>query len=141
MSGRALRRQRRKWFAEKPFCHWCGKRLRLVELPNGGAMPEDAATIDHLYSRLHPQRHLSGGRRRVLACSKCKHDRGHEETKIVYLKQQQKQSGNRPLESYGYLERKYRLGILKIKAESNLEGLVAVMGKPVKEKHYEHEVA
>ena len=105
-------------------------------------MPSDAATIDHLYSRLHPRRlTFSGEQRRVLACAKCNNDRSREETKIVYLKQQQKQSGSRPLESFGYLERKRRLEMLKTRVEHSLEGLVAVMGKPIKEKKREYAVA
>jgi hypothetical protein len=129
-------------FAANPHCFWCGKLMRLVELPRGGPMPSDAATIDHLYSRLHPRRLMfSGEPRRVLACSKCNNDRSREETKIIYLKQQQKQSGSLPLESFGYMERKRRLEMLRIKAESSLQGLVAVMGKPVREKKHEYAVA
>ena len=134
-TAKILNKQRKRMFEEHPFCHWCGRPLQLIER-NGGVARGDAATIDHVYSRLHPDRvtPCHNEKRRVLACYKCNNERSREETKITYLKRQQEKSGSRPLESFSYLERKWRLKQLQEKVESGIQGLIRVMGLPIREK-------
>jgi hypothetical protein len=132
---RKLKKQRTKMFAENPHCYWCGKELVLWE-GDSGKMPDNGATIDHLYSRLHPLRlKKTGDLRRVLSCRWCNNERSREETKVLYNDKHRKKSGNKPLSSFGYLERKRRLAILKMRVErSDIGGLIGVMGKPMKTK-------
>ena len=56
------------------LCFWCGRATRLDAEMNA----DDAATVDHVYSRLHPRRqspvrHLPPS---VLACYRCNQERG-----------------------------------------------------------------
>jgi hypothetical protein len=133
-STERFKRQRRKMFEKHPFCYWCGCQLQLIER-SGGKCPANAATIDHIYSRLHPNRTTicHNETRRVLACYKCNNNRSREETKLTYLDRQRENSGNRPLEAYPYLERKWRLQKLREKVEAGTQGLVRVMGLPIRE--------
>lgn len=46
----------------------------------GGKVPDDAATVDHLDSRLNPERGKHKGElRHVMACSKCNQRRARQE--------------------------------------------------------------
>lgn len=67
---------RRRLVRADPHCFWCG---RTVFLNAPHASPA-LATIDHLYSRLHPQRankyREQSGVLHVLACHPCNHQRG-----------------------------------------------------------------
>lgn len=45
----------------------------------------NAATLDHLYSRLHPKRQNNGLTDTVLACRKCNIQRGDYEAKGAYF--------------------------------------------------------
>lgn len=62
-----------------PRCFWCGRK---TELDAAHADPV-LATVDHLYSRLHPQRVGKHSRYEnvlhVLACYQCNHERGTRE--------------------------------------------------------------
>lgn len=79
MSSRRLAQQRRRFWLSDPRCHWCKRRTRLVNLgQHPKSIPHDAATIDHLHSRLDPDRGNGSGRH-VLACWKCNNDRGAQE--------------------------------------------------------------
>lgn len=65
-----------------PFCHWCGEPTELTNCPNG-QIPNKAATIDHLYSKLDPRRWVKrkpGEVKKVLACYDCNQRRSIEET-------------------------------------------------------------
>jgi len=66
---------RKRLFRANPSCFWCGRR---VYLHVKHASPE-LATVDHLYSRLHPERerHHREQRRvlQVLSCYQCNHNR------------------------------------------------------------------
>lgn len=63
-------------FRANPHCFWCGRLVRM-DVPH--ASP-DLATVDHLYSRLHPKRDDSHREQKgvlhVLACYECNHWRG-----------------------------------------------------------------
>jgi hypothetical protein len=58
-------------------CHWCRQPMRYYPGLKGGALPPDAVTIDHRYSKLQPGRKTD--ETAVLACFKCNQERGQEE--------------------------------------------------------------
>jgi hypothetical protein len=68
-------RMRQRLFRADPHCFWCGTLTRLGQV-NGPIQ----ATIDHLYSRLHPERvdryREQKGVLHVLACAACNGERG-----------------------------------------------------------------
>lgn len=70
-----LPRMRERLYRTDPHCFWCGRR---VYLNVAHAKPE-LATVDHLYSRYHPQRlqkyREQDGVLHVLACFKCNGER------------------------------------------------------------------
>lgn len=48
-----------------------------------GGFPDNMATVDHLYTRYHPERQskpVDGDRRLVLACNRCNRERDMAET-------------------------------------------------------------
>lgn len=77
MTDECLGPERQSLWLKNPYCHWCGKRTRLVFLKRGQTMPDDGATVDHVFNRLDPTR-LSN-QSTVLACHKCNQDRGRED--------------------------------------------------------------
>lgn len=67
---------------KNPHCHWCGELTELTNCPNG-QVPPNAATIDHLYSKLDLRRWVKrkpGEVKKVLACYACNQRRSIEET-------------------------------------------------------------
>ncbi len=79
-----FRKQRERWFKQHPYCYYCGRQLVLF---NGCKnIPDNAATIDHLRPRGHPQRTEPNRfrlHRRVLACRVCNLKRDQEFTSGV----------------------------------------------------------
>lgn len=78
--------RRRILFERDPHCHWCGCLTVLLAYPNSAARswPKNAATVDHLDSRLSPRRNYAGGEERtVLACRECNHRRGAAEEQAL----------------------------------------------------------
>lgn len=82
---RKLSRREKLWNRD-PHCFWCGRETRLCE--NGGVnrkLPDDAATVDHIRSRLSPNRKQPNDRPgwhtgiTVLACYRCNNVRGRHE--------------------------------------------------------------
>lgn len=81
---------RKRLFQRNPHCFWCGK---LTVFSIDVKLKHDAATVDHLYSRLHPERKTVSTRqsardsahrgrgRLVLACNQCNKDRSNAETR------------------------------------------------------------
>lgn len=70
--------RRLRFFRRDPHCYWCGVRTEL-----NAEGKSNHATVDHLYSKLHPMRpayHKAGSDRtavlHVLACAKCNGERG-----------------------------------------------------------------
>ena len=72
-----------------PHCYWCGVKTLIMENPPL-ILPNNYATVDHLYSRRHKrirkERELIGKKRNdgsniyyVLACNRCNQRRSHEE--------------------------------------------------------------
>lgn len=72
-------------FRKDPNCHWCARETLLTRSFGGGWLPKDAATIDHIYSRINPahkgKRHLY-----VLACYSCNQQRCRDEGIILFAK-------------------------------------------------------
>lgn len=71
-------RMRQRLFRADPHCFWCGQ----VTLYGAMGHPLQT-TVDHLYSRLHPERvsryQKQQGVLHVLACSTCNNERGVRE--------------------------------------------------------------
>lgn len=86
MAGGKFKKQRTRLWKENPHCFYC-KCLTILpeDLPveHGYAsgklknVPDDMATIEHIYSRLNPSRWIRG--KRVLACYKCNNEKSREE--------------------------------------------------------------
>jgi hypothetical protein len=62
----AVIRRRNLWLAN-PRCHWCGTPTFLPETPGPHSTIERKATLDHLFSRFHPQPARKLARRTSLA--------------------------------------------------------------------------
>lgn len=96
-------------------CHWCKCTTVLILRPhdmNKGVdkiLPHPReATIDHLRSRFHPDRHEPNPAleyRRVLACWKCNNMRGIEEQRAIPIDIIRKKSNAFPLGSREALEK------------------------------------
>lgn len=88
--------QRKKLYAENPYCPFCGVKMILpedvgfVDIVHGDGTltqnlkyaPDNLCTIEHLYSRFNPQRQTrnqNNERRRIICCKKCNQDRGRQE--------------------------------------------------------------
>lgn len=82
--ARKLQTLRRQLWEASPLCHWCGS-VTTWEAPHDGRLTEAAATVDHLFSRLHPQRKVRapGANAVVLACMRCNRERNRVETKTL----------------------------------------------------------
>ena len=69
---------------QKFLCYWCDKKLIMYQPSqlSNGIVPDNAATLDHLYERFDPRRYkpYEPGEtiedRHVCACSKCNGKRG-----------------------------------------------------------------
>lgn len=72
-------------FRKDPNCYWCARETLLTRSFGGGKLPKDAATIDHLFSKINParkgKRHLI-----VLACYSCNQQRCRDEGIILLAK-------------------------------------------------------
>lgn len=95
-SNKAKKRQRDLLFKrQKGLCCWCRRPMRKSWTHKQGVpVPDDLATIEHLDSRLNPERgQHPGERRHRLACAKCNHQRGAEEDKRLSLDERRQLSG------------------------------------------------
>lgn len=93
-----LRRQRYRFWEKNPKCFYCGKITRFIE-QSGGSQEDDYATIEHLKSRLNPDRG-STKRNRVLSCYQCNQSRAREEDSKLSIEEKWKRSGRKP-QNYG----------------------------------------
>ncbi len=69
--------RRKRLFEENPHCCYCGV-LTVLTNTVGGQMPPNAATVEHIYPRLHPKRrepNYSQEKRLALACFKCNNEK------------------------------------------------------------------
>lgn len=78
--GKHTRRLRRLHGAD-PHCHWCGAETVIGAVTFAGRAAAKAATIDHVYGRLTPERR-AGNKSCVLACSGCNQWRNNVEAKV-----------------------------------------------------------
>jgi hypothetical protein len=73
---------RQRLFRVNPHCFWCG----VLTVLDGMRLP-NFATVDHLYSRWHPERrarHVNrDGTLHVLACQNCNQERALAESQCV----------------------------------------------------------
>lgn len=96
--------QRQRWFKQHPYCAFCGCKLVLPRYTNRTKhIPPNAATIDHLRPRGHPERHEPNPFnlwRRVLACWSCNNKRGAEFWRTRSLEELWKQNGHWPRMAY-----------------------------------------
>ena len=77
-----LRAIRRRLWEANPHCHYCGIETIWHSSKHNETLPDNAATIDHVISRLDPRRYLLPyypSSLFVLACSRCNHERGARE--------------------------------------------------------------
>lgn len=66
------------WHAQNHRCHWCNCETVLL-YGHCVPLPDHAATLDHLDSRLNPERGTrSGELRKVMACHRCNWERGRD---------------------------------------------------------------
>lgn len=72
-------RRRALWQAD-PRCHWCGRQTLLPGTPGLKAAAGITATLDHLYSRFHPER--SRDNTMVLSCAPCNAGRARRENLV-----------------------------------------------------------
>jgi hypothetical protein len=88
-----LRKQRKRlWEKQRGKCYWCEQKTRLLYITDG-KVPKDAATIDHLDSRLNANRgNFNGFLRHVMACWKCNNDRANAEVAALPLSELQSRS-------------------------------------------------
>ena len=78
------RQKKEKLYAKDPFCFWCRRSLSIYGiLLSGQPHPEDMATLDHLRSRLNPERRngldYPGQIQIVLSCPGCNKARSDKE--------------------------------------------------------------
>lgn len=83
------------YIAQNGACYWCGIGCFLRGDPgyfstrkNGVTLTGRAATLDHIYSKLHPYRYRKvNGSRYVMACNTCNGKRSKEECSAVSRKE------------------------------------------------------
>lgn len=85
---------RRRRMQIYPYCHWCTTKLIYYKLPPTvpkGGLPDNFATIDHLYDRFDKEKRAEAWKKkvpqRVLACNKCNLQRGLERNRHFQLQQ------------------------------------------------------
>lgn len=79
------------WFfwTYRGVCHWCGIECVLPKHCRGiKPLPKNMATLDHLYSRLNPERTSQNRKEVVLSCIKCNKGRAIQETKVTFKAEQ-----------------------------------------------------
>src|SRR5690348_16554359 len=96
-SGAAKKRIRKANLMKNPFCHWCGKPVRAIVAKSGEPTPHDMATVDHLDSRLSPNRGKAQGHRTVLACFECNQKRNDDEVTAAGIEEAWRRSRCYPL--------------------------------------------
>ena len=147
--------QREFLWRKDSHCYWCRRPTKLIIPADHETMPDDAATIDHLYSKLDERRQerdlgiVRRNRRgelkvirKVIACYACNQARGRIECKLTKSEAHAISTGeglpaihtkrdNKQLHQQPYQERKRRLKRLKDRVEQGIEGLISVMGLPL----------
>lgn len=99
-----FRKQRYRGWLKNPHCYWCGVEMIYIDniqefekTPEYLILRDKMVTIDHLYSRLEPEKRHSKESKTVLACWKCNNKRGKEdEAKFLTLQEKQERSKRFP---------------------------------------------
>lgn len=93
------KKMREMLYDEDPRCHWCGRKTVLTHT-DGGILPKDAATVDHLYCRLDPRRYMSDTPKVVLACFECNNERSKKQNRSYLKKLHRKPSTCEEIKSF-----------------------------------------
>lgn len=72
-------RRKRNLMARDPHCYWCGCEVFLYRIQPKMRVPDNAATIDHLFSRVIGPRKNLHQEVTVLSCKKCNEERSEFE--------------------------------------------------------------
>ena len=93
-----VRKRKLRLYWRNPHCHWCGTKTIIHKHKQCKAIPDNAATVDHLYTRFDYMRGKSppGVEATVLACNKCNFERGKARMLAEGLAALQKYSGRKP---------------------------------------------
>lgn len=85
MDNKRKRRLRHRLVEKQRLCHWCQRPVFIFEPKDGGRVPDNSATLDHLYHKGHPMRGKSAHNELacVLSCWKCNNDRAIAQTKSL----------------------------------------------------------
>lgn len=69
------------WYEQRGLCHYCKRPTVLFEPKPNARLPANAATLEHLRTRMNPERTAParGERRIVMACAGCNTAKGREE--------------------------------------------------------------
>lgn len=90
------REQRTKLWRRNPRCYYCG--IHTVNINRAGngkskAFRDDEATLEHLHSRLNPERGQHRGKRtHVIACRKCNLAKAREEAAALGIEELRRRS-------------------------------------------------
>jgi hypothetical protein len=110
--GKQIVKRRQKMVERFPFCYWCERFL--IEYPpdafRKGKLPDDFATIDHVYSRMNGTRPLRGVW--VLCCPPCNHMRS---------KQEERELGKAELTRRSRMHKSARISACVIECDSDCE--------------------
>lgn len=84
------------WRAQDGRCYWCKQPTKPGPHDPGDVAP-DAATLDHLHSRLNAERGRHAGKlTHVMACRACNERRGWEECAALPIEEQRRRAGRYP---------------------------------------------
>ena len=81
---RCLKKIKLRLYKESPFCFYCGIRTKIYKQEDGKKLPNNTATVDHIYT-LH-ERKRGENVPKVLSCWKCNNTRGMINNRSVQLK-------------------------------------------------------
>lgn len=101
MSTASMREIKRGLWEADRHCHWCG-RLTYWHAGERKNQRANDATLDHLYSKLDPQRHATPGQPHeyVLACYRCNGLRSHKENRALSPEEKRRRSWGHAGELY-----------------------------------------
>lgn len=88
------RKQLVKMWKQDPHCRQCGRLTVLSVYKNHKAIPDNTATLEHVFSRLNPLRLLKtpGVKRRTLLCRACNQTNGLKEQKALGIEELRRRS-------------------------------------------------
>ncbi len=104
-SGGRYKRRRTRLFNENPHCPFCGVLMVLPEsLPDYGprikVFPDNLCTIEHLFSKLNPEKPKQG--KTMICCKKCNEDRARAEESKLSIEEKQQRANHRGHRFYNW---------------------------------------